>query len=437
MSQTPGRPCPACGTPVPAGQRFCSNCGTDLSVSGPASQYGGSSPQQMSPYGQPQQQVPPYAQAPGAFNQPPPQPYQQPQKSNPIAEALGALGLLFFLRRYRPGYRPRRQSSGCCGCLVALIILLLIFGIPTYVYYHANPNVINQIKNQFQQTNTGTNNNVDNGNGNNNGSNTQSSITTATINQSVTYSGVNILIESVQQSAAFSDDTSTGTTGAIRIKIKETNNSGQNGSYFYGDIAHLVLPDKSTVALSNSLQGSAPNTATVRENWLDFAVPTSVKIDQITLVLGNTQNAQMSIPLTGKADLSALQDKKVTPNKPISYDGLNWTFLSATESFSVAGHQATSGMRYVVLSFKVDNPTSSNKVIGFTNEYMRLKAGSNVSSPADGISTTLPLGVNANTTGASGTVTFLVQQGNTAYTLIFLAAQNYSNVQINTDFTIQ
>jgi len=433
MSQTPGRPCPACGTPVPAGQRFCSNCGTDLSVSGPASQYGGSSPQQVSPYGQPQQQVPPYAQSPGAFNPPPVQPYQQPQRSNPIAEALGALGLLFFMRRYRPGYRPRRQSSGCCGCLVALVILLLIFGIPAYVYYHANPNAINQIKNRFQQTNISTNNNVDNGNR----PTTQPPITTVNINQSVTYSGVNITIESAQQSAAFLDDTSTGTTGAIRIKIKETNNSGQNGGYFYNDIAHLVLPDKSTVALSSTLQATAPDTGTVRENWLDFAVPTSDKIDQITLVLGNTQNAQMSIPLTGKADLSALQDKKATLNKPISYDGLNWTFLSATESFSVPGHQATSGMRYVVLSFKVDNPTSSNKVIGFTNEYMRLKAGSNVSSPADGISTTLPLGVNANTTGASGTVTFLVQQGNTAYTLIFLAAQNYSNVQINTDFTIQ
>ena len=436
--QAPGRPCPVCGTPVPAGQRFCSNCGTDLSISGPApaSRYGGSSPQQMPPYGQPQQQVPPYAQAPGAFNMPP-QPYQQPQKSNPIAEALGALGLLFFLRRYRPGYQARRQSSGCCGCLVALVILLLVFGTPTFLYFRANPGTWNQIKSKFQQTSNGTDNNINLNNGTGTTPTTPASITTATINQSVTYSGVNILIESVQQSAAFSDDTSTGTTGAIRIKIKETNNSGQNGGYLYGDIAHLVLPDKSTVALSNALQAGAPNTATVRENWLDFAVPTGDKIDQITLVLGNTQEAQMSIPLTGKADLSGLQDKKVTPNKPISYYGLNWTFLSATESFSVAGHQAASGMRYVVLSFKVDNPTSNNKTIGFANEYMRLKAGSDVNSPADGISTTLPLGVNANTTGATGTVTFLVPQGNTAYTLIFLAAQNYSNVQVNTDFTIQ
>jgi hypothetical protein len=91
-------------------------------------------------------------------------------------------------------------------------------------------------------------------------------------------------------------------------------------------------------------------------------------------------------------------------------------------------------MRYVVLSFKVDNPTSNNKVIGFANEYMRLKAGGNTVGPTD---KTLPLYANANTTGATGTVTFLVPENNTAYTLVFLAAQNYSNVQVNTDFTIQ
>jgi hypothetical protein len=91
-------------------------------------------------------------------------------------------------------------------------------------------------------------------------------------------------------------------------------------------------------------------------------------------------------------------------------------------------------MRYVILAFKVDNSTSRNIVIGFADEYMRLKAGGATNSM---VSTTLPLYANANTTGVTGTVTFLMPENNTAYTLIFLAAQNYSNVQINTDFKIQ
>ncbi|MGH2495584.1 MAG: zinc ribbon domain-containing protein [Ktedonobacteraceae bacterium] len=427
MSQNSGHSCPTCGTPVPAGQRFCSNCGTDMTVSGPAR---GLAPQQT-PYGQQQQQVPPYAQAPGTYGQQQQiPPYQQPQKSNPIAEALGALGLLFFLRRYRPGYQARRQSSGCCGCLVALVILLAVFGTPAFLYYRANPNFINQIKNQVQHSGNSTGNTVDNGSV----PTSQPPITTANINQSVTYSGVNIAIESAQQSTAFLDDNSTAANGMIRVKFKETNNSGQNGGYFYSDMAHLILPDKSTVALTNALQGGAPDTGTARENWLDFAVPTSNKIDQITLVLGTSQDAQIAIPLTGKADVGAFQDKKVNLNTPISYDGLNYTLQSATETLSIAGKQATTGMRYVILSFRVDNPTSDNKVIGFANEYMRLKAGGATNAP---VSTTLPLYANANTTGSTGTVTFLMPENNTAYTLVFLAAQNYSNVPVNTDFKIQ
>ncbi len=432
MSQASGRSCPACGTPVPAGQRFCSNCGTDLTVSGPASQYGGSPQQQIPSYGQPQQQVPPYAQAPGAFGQQPVQPYQQPQRSNPIAEALGALGLLFFMRRYRPGYRPRRQSSGCCGCLVALVILLLIFGTPAYFYYRAHPNVINQIKTQVQ--NSGNSNIVDNSSG----TATPTVFPPVTINKSVTFAGVKITIESAQQATAFSDDTNTAANGLVRIKINEANNSGKDGGYFYSDMAHLVLPDKSSVALVNSLQGSGPQNGTTRENWLDFAAPTGDKIDQMTLVLGTTQEAQEAIPLQSTANLSAFQTTTVNPNIPISYWGLNWTLQSATQSFSVAGKQATTGMRYVVLAFKVDDPTSSNVTIGFTDEYMRLKAGG-VTNPT--VDTTLPLGINANTSGITGTVTFLMPENNTAFTLIFLSKQGGSNPQpnpqVNTDFSIR
>ncbi|HJT56031.1 MAG TPA: zinc ribbon domain-containing protein, partial [Ktedonobacteraceae bacterium] len=228
MSQASGRRCPTCGTNVPTGQRFCSNCGTAMEVSQPGGQYGGPLPQNFPPASP----VPPYAQSSYGQQQ---QYQQQPQRTNLIAEALAALGLLFFLRRYRPDYQARRQSSGCCGCLVALVILLAIFGTPAYFYYKANPNFLNQIKNQTQSSSNSVNN----------GSvpTTQPHITTANINQSVTYAGVNITIESAQQSTAFLDDPNSATNGVIRIKIKETNNSGQNAGYFYSDMAHLILPD--------------------------------------------------------------------------------------------------------------------------------------------------------------------------------------------------
>ena len=133
MAQTSGRPCPACGTMVPAGQRFCTNCGADIASAQPVSQYGGSAQQQASMH-----QVPPYAQAPNVQQQFNPSLYQQQQQqqqTNPLAEVLGALGLLFFMRRYRPGYEALRQRHGACGCLFMIMVLLVVVGIIGFFVY--------------------------------------------------------------------------------------------------------------------------------------------------------------------------------------------------------------------------------------------------------------------------------------------------------------
>ena len=449
MSQMSGRHCPTCGISITADQRFCTNCGTVLEAQAPPpSQYGAPPPsqsypypQQTPPYAQQQQQVQPYAQqqvpsyAQSSQQQVPPYGQQQPQNQSPIAEAFGALGLLFLLRgfggRKYAGYRPQRQRSSCCGCLVLLVVLFLCLGVPSL--YYASKNSLS-IFSKGLNYNYGSNNNSSNS-----GSvpNTQPQITTAPINQNVTYAGVDITIVSVQQSTAFIDDSSTAANGMIRVKIKEANNSGSDANYFYSDMAHLILPDKSSVPLVNEMQTSPPANSIARNNWLDFAVPISNKIDQLTLLLGTTQEAQINIPLTGKADLSAFQTKTVNPNIPISYGGLNWTLKTAKSSLSIGGKQATTGMRYVVLLFNVDNPTSGNVSDAFTDEYMRLKSG-DTTNPA--LSNTLTPTLNANTTGGGGTVTFLMPTNATAFTLIFLAQHHLgdppSDIQVNTDFTI-
>ncbi|HEX6481748.1 MAG TPA: zinc ribbon domain-containing protein [Ktedonobacteraceae bacterium] len=429
MAQSHQHYCQNCGTPAVGDERFCTNCGAPMNaparpIPPPPTQYpqNPQAQQQMQQVQQPGQ----YYQAPPINQQVPPYAQQPQSKQNPIVEAFAALGLLFLFRRsIRRGYtgRYQRRNSGCCGVLVAIVILGILAAVVYNVYRSASASIRNANLNSITSSN---------GSGSSNQT-TQPPITTTKINQTVTYSGVNITIVDVQQSKSFLDDSSTTANGMIRVNIKEANNSGSNASYFYSDIAHVILPDKTSVPLVNQMQSSPPAKSITRDNWLDFAVPTSDKIDQLTLVLGTNSEAQISIPLTGNANLSAFQSKTANLNKPISYDGLNWTLQSATSSLSIAGKQASAGMRYVILTFKVDNSTSKNTVIGFTNEYMRLKAGGITNSPVD---TTLPLYINASTSGVTGTVNFLMPENNTAYTLIFLAAQNYSNVQVNTDFTI-
>jgi hypothetical protein len=409
MAQSP-RTCPNCGSIVSAGQRFCSNCGTQVETGGPAGQYAGPPPQRFPPAQPPPPYTPPYAPPPYAQQQ-----YQQPQKSNLIAEVLGALGLLFFLRRYRPGYTPRRQSSGCCGCIITLVILALVLGIPGYIAYKAaGPGVINQIQNSRST-------------GNNNGSilatQPPAAPVTTQLNETVNYSGVDITILNAQQASSFSDDNNSRSNGLVRLNLKEKAGSAV-GVFFYSDMMRLVLPDKTTIVPSSEQYSVRPDQGTSRTNWIDFAVPPNIKIDQLTLLLGTDREALMSIPLSSRANLLAYQPKTASQNASTRYAGLTWTITSATLAWNYNGKQAVKGMRYVIVQFRIDNPTSNQFISGFPEEYMRLKAGDATSAP-DG-NTTLPTIVPANSSGATGVVPFQVPEGVTSYTLILLAKPNTS-----------
>ncbi len=125
----------------------------------------------------------------------------------------------------------------------------------------------------------------------------------------------------------------------------------------------------------------------------------------------------MDIPLTAHANLSDFQPRTSQPNASTPYDGLNWTVTAATLEWSSNGHQAPSGMRYVVVTLKVDNP-SANEFNAYYGDYIRLKASDTTSAPTT--DTTLPLNFASGSSGTTGTVIFQVPSGASSYTLIFL-----------------
>ena len=134
MTQTPNRPCPNCGTLVAAGQRFCTNCGSPMGGTQPSSQpssqyYGyGQAPQNMQQPPLINPDLPSYAQLTP----------QERQQQNPIGDALGALGLLFLLRRSERRRGAAGARSGCCALLVTLIIIgIVAFVIYTILRAHA------------------------------------------------------------------------------------------------------------------------------------------------------------------------------------------------------------------------------------------------------------------------------------------------------------
>jgi hypothetical protein len=429
MSQVSGRHCPTCGNPITADQRFCTNCGTVLEAqSQPPSQYGAQPPSQSYPY---PEQPPPYAQQPPPYAQPqvpsyaqsPQQqlpPYaQQPQQQSPIAEAFGALGLLFLLRgfggRRYAGYRPQRQRSSCCGCLVLLAILFLCLGGPAL--YYASKTSISGFSKSFNY-NYGSSNSS-------NGSSitTQPPVTTLQINQTVPYHGADITIINVQQSKAFMDDLNAGTNGVVRLNVKENNPSTASARYIYSDSARLILPDKTNIAPFNEQQFSGPDAGVSRANWLDFQVPTSVQVSQLTLQLGTDTEAQELIVLNGKANVAQYQAKTTHPtNATTQYAGLTWTVNAVNVSLDYKGQQAAKGMQFVTVSLKVDNP-SSQDFNAYWGDYMRLQSGSTKSAPST--DTNFPLSFASGSTGGTGDVNFIMPSGSNSYTLLFLSTPSF------------
>jgi hypothetical protein len=249
------------------------------------------------------------------------------------------------------------------------------------------------------------------------------------INATVIYAGVNITIVSAQQSQSFVDDPKTTTTGMVRLHIQEQNKTSTRVSWIYANIAQLVLPRGKPVAPTQVQARADIESGATRDSTLDFAVPTSMKISQLTLRLGAVNEAQMDIPLTGHADLRKYAPKTVNPDGQMTYLGLNWTLVTATSQLSIAGQQASKGMTYIIVTLRVDNTLSQEAIPGSVYDYIRLKFGSTIASPK---STTLPVLFDAGESGKTGTVTFQVPQSESTYTLILLPQGGTD--QATTDF---
>ncbi len=482
MAQAFPRFCPQCGSPREAGQRFCPHCGTSLDTAannptakafdqqstlaspsaldespfGPAalaadgsaagaSNTGPTIPQAPLPGSSPtpalDRPAPTSSPAPGgqlfvpdtgadSIAPPPPPPDSlstEPVPASPYSTppTPGTYTAPSYARA------PKRSRAGLFA--FALLLVLVLGGVGGYVVFFRGSN----------QRGTGTiSQQGTTGNGRTTSSNTPvtGGPTTEPLNLQFTYASEEITLTLIQEAASFADDLQPHQgLGLVRINMNETNPTRYHAGFgLFSDVAHLLLPDGSTVSVNMvKSDGGLDANASRINNWIDFAISnTTLDLSQLVLRLGTPTDHQMDIPLKPGADLSAFQPRTITPNTPISYGGLNWTLLSATLSLSANGVQATADMRYLTLSLRVDNPTTQDVGIGFPTDYLRLKSAEVTSAPITG-TTTLPLKISAGTTGVTGTVLFLMPESDTAFTLEWLAHENpvydpVSSSQVNT-----
>nr|BBH92430.1 hypothetical protein KTA_06290 [Thermogemmatispora argillosa] len=450
--ESSSRFCPNCGTPLFEKQAFCSMCGTALTMgAGEATLPAGAEGSAGSAESTPTTAVPPQPPPPplssnqpdsdwfpaqfssqqpsGSGHQqseyiPPPPPPSYGQQGAPLPSQPDGVPPPYA----RPQQNAGRGVIAGLGCGMLLVILLIVLvcgalGLGGYLF----------LRNLASATTTAVSSSSSHTSGSSGGATsrtkTPTSIPTRTfaVNGTLTYSSITITVVNAQLASRFPDDAATSDqTAVLRLTLKENNATANFPLYFYSDSAHLILPDQSSISVSDVQYNGAPNPNTTRTNWLDFPVPPTVDVSRTILRLGAPGEAKMDIPLQNNPDLSKYQPVTTKPtNAQTTYAGLKWTVTETTVSWSYNGKQAESGKRFLILSFRIDNP-SSRDVFFDVNDFMRLQVGSDRSAP---IANTLNGVVNAGTTNHTGVVVFALPEGTTSCTLIMMPVEVLPNSQ--------
>src|SRR5260221_1250495 len=327
--------------------RFCPNCGAPTSTE--AASY---PPRQVAP--------------------PPPTTYPQQQQTQPVYQpASGQQGYQppFQSSQPPPAYaRPQKKSAG--GVLkvgVILLLLLLLLGAGGFFAFR-------YVTSRGGNTaNTGVNSEI---------TPTQAPLTTTPINTTFTYASVNITIINAQRATSFADDTSTPAHGVVRLNLHSVQ-SDVNNVYFadapvfaYPECFTLLLPGGNKVSMAPG--GYKDLTGPARKGdqmtWIDFPASAGLKVDQMILQIGKETEEQIQVPLTGHADLSQYQPKQSTPNLRVQFGSLFWTLKTVTFKLSDSGTQVDKGMRFLVLTFSIDNPGTEG-LNAFPPDFIRLQYG--------------------------------------------------------------
>lgn len=451
--------CPNCGAPIQGNQRFCSECGRTIDVEAarptvrsnePAhTQYSATPPPPPPPtYPSSPGSSPQYGVPSGSFGNTPSSPsydrLQQPPEGAyvpPVQQQQYQAPVPDFARAQPNAGRGVLRGLGCGMLAVVLVILAVLGGLGYGGYLLLSHAGKGSTTSNSHPTATAVTGNTPAAGNTPTASDTTPTpappqVVTLGTNMSLTYSTIQLTFTQVQQAQSFPDDgSSNGNPSTVRINFKEANTTSHGVYYGYADVARLILPGQSSITPDASKSSGPPASNATADNWLDFSVPASVSVvtDQLILRLGKVDEAQMDIPLKSGANLSAYQDKTVTPSaSQVTYDGLKYTVTKATETYSADTKQAAKGHRFVTISFTIDNPGSTN-VYNSPSDYLRMKAGGETNTPEN--DTTVPGSFDAGSSGSTGYASFAVPENATTFTLLFLATGGVKQ-QASIDFKL-
>jgi flagellar basal body-associated protein FliL len=257
------------------------------------------------------------------------------------------------------------------------------------------------------------------------------------IDLSVVYSSVQFNFTSLQQASKFSDDSMSGLSynsnkNYVRVNFQEKQ-TAQKSSYFsYRSAFLLILPDKTTASAIQAQEYSGPEGGVVRTNWVDFELSKQIDLSKLSLRLGTSDEAQMTVDLKTGADVSKYKPQQATFNKSFQYAGMSWTLKDATQIYYNNGKQAKNGKVFVLVDLTANNPDSNGTVYLYSG-FIRLKSGDTVTAPNyDSNLDDFDI-VESGTSNVQGTAVFETPPAS-SYTLDFTSGKNISPASV--DFSV-
>lgn len=261
-------------------------------------------------------------------------------------------------------------------------------------------------------------------------------ITTVHVGRTVTYADLDFTVLSAQYATSFSNDSIHAGPATVRLNMQVANKTNNAIALSYYDVARLLLPKKNPIAPTNAQLPASVQSKASLHGWLDFPVPTGVKLASLKLQLGSAalNETLVVLPVSGSFHPEQYAARHAVVSMDIYYTFKGSTLIyhlnSIDARYSYNGSEVKAGQQFYILNFTVDNPNGNDVSPGFGFDYVRLVINGVNRPPIDN---TLPYTFKAGAQGTGGHVTYVAPAGLTSLTIGFLyqLVSGQTNYQVN------
>jgi hypothetical protein len=252
---------------------------------------------------------------------------------------------------------------------------------------------------------------------------TQPTITTFSVQRSITYADLTITVLNAQYATSFPDDTIQSGPAVVRLNMGVINKTTDPVFVIYYDVARLLVPKLNPVAPSNLHLSTGPKPGSSETGWIDFPVARGIQLATLKLQLGSAALGEtlVTIPFSGAFDPKRYVGRTSHQSLAFLYDFAGNTLIYHLNSvdirYSYRGTECKVGQQFYVLNFSVDNNNGVAVSPGYGFNYIRLVVKGYNQPPYDN---TLPYDFKAGAHGIAGRVVYTAPAGLKTLTIVFL-----------------